>query len=149
MTLKPRHIRGFLSSAPPSRLAADTGRNPGRRRRPVGGQAVPKSLAVTRPLRMMRQGRAVPSADEKLGQFIIDVLTACGERGMQPPFIVCVASPNGSVLAVRIVGDGSPGESLAQHFEPEGFKTPITCMVIDQTGDAVRVSIKGGRAIFH
>jgi hypothetical protein len=32
---------------------------------------------------------------------LISVVETCIERGMQPPFIVCLVSTNGSTLAVR------------------------------------------------
>jgi len=69
-----------------------------------------------------------------------EILEICDEQGMQPPFILCAASPNGSVLCIRVSKDKDPAV-LAEHFEPEGFTFPIIVMVIDQTGEAVRIDI--------
>jgi hypothetical protein len=31
---------------------------------------------------------------------------------------------------------------LAEHYEPEGFTAPISCMVVDKFGKAARISIE-------
>ncbi len=95
-------------------------------------------------------------ADEKKA-FGMDGLTAaigeflqvCEKRGMVPPFILMGASPNGSVLALRVIGDGSDSEVLAEHYEDEGFRVPITCVVIDQTGEAARATIRAEKVTYH
>ncbi len=56
------------------------------------------------------------------------------------PFVICAASPNGSVLAIRADGRGN-SEILAKHFEPKGVQLPMTIMVLDQQNSAVRVTI--------
>jgi hypothetical protein len=78
---------------------------------------------------------------EELQEHLVNVLRQCIDNGMKLPFIVCVASPNGSVLATRI-NDGRGPDTLVQHFEDHGFKTPINIMVLDQDGEAIRVVIK-------
>jgi hypothetical protein len=70
------------------------------------------------------------------------------QRGLKLPFIVCAVSPNGSVYCIRCNGEAEP-EMLAQHVEPEGFRAPVTFMVTDQTGAAVRISVESGRLTFH
>jgi len=52
-----------------------------------------------------------------------DILERCLEMGMQMPFIMCSASPNGSVLCVRFAGEVP--NKLAEHYEPEGFRLPV------------------------
>jgi hypothetical protein len=84
----------------------------------------------------------------KLTEHLVEILSACDERGMRLPFILYAASPNGSVLCIRLDDDAEP-DVLADHFEPEGFKVPITCMVLDQTGEAVRITIDASRLTFH
>ena len=76
------------------------------------------------------------------------ILSECTNRGMQLPFVVCSASPNGSVIAVRYVEDGEP-TVLAEHFERDGFVFPVTTMIIDQAGAAVRVTIEPSDSKFH
>ncbi len=96
----------------------------------------------------MTDEKTVPGLDaltEVLGVF----LQECEQRGMVMPFILMSASPNGSVLVLRVVGDGSDGEVLAEHYEDEGFRTPITCMVLDQTGEAARATIRGSEVTYH
>ena len=83
---------------------------------------------------------------EELAEHLARILNACEERGMQPPFIFCATSRNGSVVCIRMAADEDT--VLAQHFEPEGFIAPISCMVLDQTGEAVRVTIDAGRLTF-
>jgi hypothetical protein len=80
---------------------------------------------------------------ESLQQLIVDVMNQCIENGMRPPFIVCAVSSNGSVLATRISEWREP-DTLAQHFEDNAFVTPINIMVVDSSGEAVPVVIRGG-----
>ena len=44
---------------------------------------------------------------EQLQDLIDNALRKCGERGMRPPFIMCVISPNGSILASMANGDSA------------------------------------------
>jgi hypothetical protein len=85
---------------------------------------------------------------EAISEHLAEVLKTCIERGMQLPFVLCAASPNGSVLCVRFNDSAGP-DTLAEHFEPEGFRVPVTLMVLDQTGEAVRITINAERVIFH
>ena len=78
---------------------------------------------------------------EELSSHVIDALEDCLERGMQPPFVMCAVSANGSVSATRLVSPETEMETLAEHFEEDGFRTPINIMIVDQAGNAVRVKI--------
>jgi len=78
---------------------------------------------------------------DELAEHLAGILSACEERGMQLPFIFCAASRNGSVVCIRMAADEDT--VLAQHFEPEGLIAPISCMVLDQTGEEVRLTIAG------
>ena len=81
---------------------------------------------------------------DKLSETLRDVLMVCIQKEMQLPFIVCAISPNGSVYCIRCNAEAEP-EMLARHVESEGFRLPVTFMVVDQAGAAVRVSVvKGG-----
>jgi hypothetical protein len=60
---------------------------------------------------------------------------------MKPPLVVCAASPNGSVMAIRVIPDKEP-DMLAEHFEPEGVAVPFTIMVLDQDNEAARITIE-------
>ena len=72
---------------------------------------------------------------------------------MKLPFIICAASPNGTVFCMRFGGPGGQPDVLAQHDKPGGFKSPINWMVLDQNGEAVRVTIDVKReretVVFH
>jgi hypothetical protein len=71
----------------------------------------------------------------------------CPGGEMKLPFILCAASPNDSVLCLRT--DGVDPEILAEHYEGGGFRAPITIMVLDQTGEAVRITIEAEGLKFH
>jgi len=58
-----------------------------------------------------------------------------------PPFIVIGLSPNGSVTVMRVRADGTDAELLAEHYEPEGFRVPMTLALIDQNNEALRGAI--------
>ncbi len=77
------------------------------------------------------------------------ILQECEHRGMVRPFVLVAASRNGSVLAVRIPGDGREGEVLAEHYEDGMFVVPVTCMVLDQTNEAVRITIGESTVTYH
>ena len=79
---------------------------------------------------------------------LISVVETCIERGMQPPFIVCLVSANGSILAVRFNVPDEP-DILAEHPQDGMFRLPINGMVVDQTGEAVRVVIDKEGTTFH
>jgi hypothetical protein len=72
---------------------------------------------------------------------------------MKLPFIICAASPNGTVFCTRFSGPGGQADMLAQHDELGGFKSPINWMVLDQNGEGVRVTIDVKReretVVFH
>ena len=38
---------------------------------------------------------------------------------------------------------------LAHHVEQDGFRRPVTFMVVDQIGAAIHVSVEKGRLTFH
>jgi len=89
------------------------------------------------------------NAMAQLSEHFGDILSACEDRGMQRPFIVCAASPNGSVLCVRANPDGEEPDVLAEHYDAHMFRLPITVMVLDQTGEAVRITITVKGVAFH
>src|SRR5262245_11615328 len=74
-------------------------------------------------------------------------LNACVDRGMQLPFILCAVAPNGSVAAMRT--DGVEQELLVEHIEPEGFRLPITILVLDHAGEVACITIDAERTSFH
>ena len=90
--------------------------------------------------------------DEAMKHFA-EIIRICRERNMKVPFIICAASPNGTVFCMRFSGPGGEPDVLAQHDEPGGFKSPINWMVLDQNGEAVRVTIDVKReretVVFH
>jgi hypothetical protein len=81
-----------------------------------------------------------PPEMHQFADWFAQIMRQCKQNGMVRPFIICAASPNGSVLAIRADGRGN-SEILAQHFEPKGVQLPMTIMVLDQQNRAVRVTI--------
>jgi len=72
-----------------------------------------------------------------------DVAAACRRRDLPLPIIVCAASSNGSFLVIRI---GAKETSvLAERIEESGFCEPFKVMLLDQSGKAVQLTVKGGK----
>jgi hypothetical protein len=86
---------------------------------------------------------------DDLSAMIAEVLQQCLDRGMQLPFIVCSASPNGSVLAVRFSSPGDEPDILAEHYEPSGFGIPMTIMILDRSNEAVGVTLDATGRTWH
>jgi hypothetical protein len=92
----------------------------------------------------------VDLAEFSLQEIINEILDQSLESGMRPPFILCTISPNGSVLIVRVFGDGTAPDVLAEHYENEMFRLPLTLAVIDQDNKAIRGEITAsGKRIWH
>jgi hypothetical protein len=66
---------------------------------------------------------------------------------MQLPFILCAVAPHGSVVAMRT--DRVEPELLVEQFEPEGFRLPITILVLDHAGEVACITIDAERTSFH
>jgi hypothetical protein len=79
---------------------------------------------------------------------IVAVLRQCIDNGMKLPFIVCVISPNGSVLVTR-ANKGREPDVLAHHIENDVFTSPVNIMVVDHHGEAVRIVIERGEISYH
>jgi hypothetical protein len=75
-----------------------------------------------------------------LSETLARIVDECAQDGMALPFIVCAASPNGSVLVTRKM-NASHTQVLAQHFENGGLKIPMSVMVLDQKNKAVRIVV--------
>jgi hypothetical protein len=75
---------------------------------------------------------------------ITEAISACLQRGMTLPFVVTMVGPNSSVYCLRYdkneIGDALEATALAEHGEPGDFASPINMMVVDQAGEAVRVT---------
>ena len=59
---------------------------------------------------------------------------------MQLPFILCAISPNGCVCCMRT--DGVNTEFLAEHDEEPGYQFPLTFIVVDQSGESLRLRVQ-------
>lgn len=70
-----------------------------------------------------------------------DVARACQRHNLLMPIIVCLASPNGSFLAIRIAAENST--VLARRFENDGFRGPFRVMLVDQANTAVKLVVNG------
>ena len=90
------------------------------------------------------------SDNEDLTTFLTKILDECVRRGMVLPFTFIAASSNGSVLAIRVPGNGSESEVLAEHFEDGIFLSPVNCMVLDQRDEAARIILQDdGEVTYH
>jgi len=76
---------------------------------------------------------------DKLQDSFRDVAKVCKEHDLVMPLIVCIASPNGSFLAIRV--DTEASTVLAQRHEGGGFRSPFRIMLVDQTNKAVKFSM--------
>jgi hypothetical protein len=79
---------------------------------------------------------------------INEMFKGCQEEGMVFPVIMCTISPNGSVLASRIDTFGC-ARILAQHSEPNGFRVPLSLVLIDQNNAVARITIDHAGNIVH
>jgi hypothetical protein len=70
-----------------------------------------------------------------------DVARMCKQHNLLMPIIVCIASPNGSLLAIRMGVEES--SVLAQHIEDDGFRGPFRVMLVDQSNKAVKLVVNG------
>ena len=86
---------------------------------------------------------------DDLAMQIAEVLQECISKGMRLPFIMCAASPNGSVLVTRFRFPGTEPDILAEHFETGGFRAPITIMILDQSGEARRITVTAAGRTWH
>ena len=86
-----------------------------------------------------------------LTSFLGSALKTCLARGMELPFVCVAAAVNGSVLAVRYdqADDGLRATPLAEHFQEGVFIVPINMMIMDQTGEAVRIKIDHEGAVTY
>jgi len=83
---------------------------------------------------------------ERLAGFIADGVAQCRDHGMELPFVIFASSANGSTCAACYFQSG-PGdklgcEVLGDHTLDSGFEFPINIMIVDQTGEAVRIEIE-------
>jgi hypothetical protein len=87
---------------------------------------------------------------EDFAAMLGEIFNRCEVQGMQLPFVVCAAAPNGSVLAMRHLGAGKDPDMLAEHSEDGMFRLPITIVVLDQCNIAVRITVAAdGKRTWH
>ena len=79
---------------------------------------------------------------DELTSAMREVVQRCEGNGMAPPFVVIMASPDGTVFAMRMPRDGQDPDVLAEHFEGDEMRLPVSVMILDQNGAATRVVIK-------
>lgn len=77
-----------------------------------------------------------------LNELLAEVFDHCEADGLVLPWIVTALAPNGSVLVVRMRGDGTPADVLAEHYEGGVFIAPMTIVVLDQRNEAAKVVIE-------
>ena len=78
-----------------------------------------------------------------------DILAQLEDRGMTFPLVLMCTSSNGSLLAIRVLGDGSEGEVLAEHCDNDIFTTPVHCFAVDQENRTAYVPIEVDDVVCH
>ena len=85
---------------------------------------------------------------DDLPKILAEIFSQCAEGGMVFPFIACAISPNGNVCVFRVEPAGN--EILAEHYETEPFRLPMTITVVDQKNEVAVVEIDdGGNIVRH
>jgi len=85
---------------------------------------------------------------DDLPEILAKIFSQCAEGGMVFPFIACAISPNGNVCVFRVEPAGN--EILAEHYENQPFRLPITITVVDQKNEVAVVEIDdGGNIVRH
>ena len=85
-----------------------------------------------------------------LREALTEIFERCDEKGLERPWTVCAASPNGSAVVLRIHGEGTPDQVLAEHIEPEGFLLPMSVVAIDRHNEAALVKLDvSGDKVWH
>jgi len=79
---------------------------------------------------------------------INEMFKRCEKEGMVFPLIMCTISPNGSVFASRMDSIGC-AKILVQHSEPDGFKVPLSLVLVDQNNAVARITIDHTGNIVH
>jgi hypothetical protein len=76
--------------------------------------------------------------EEWLTEGISRLLAYCESHGLEPPYIICVASPNGRVLVTRV----APGcaETLAEHGTCD-WLLPVSGILLYQTGRSLKLVV--------
>jgi hypothetical protein len=85
---------------------------------------------------------------DDLPEILAEIFSQCAEGGMVFPFIACAISPNGNVCVFRVEPAGN--EILAEHYENQPFRLPMTITVVDQKNEVAVVEIDdGGNIVRH
>ena len=56
--------------------------------------------------------------------------------------------PQRQLIGVRLTGEGS-AQTLAEHFEDEGFALPMTIVVVDRDNEAARITVTASGRAWH
>jgi hypothetical protein len=82
---------------------------------------------------------------EGLGDAFGEIFSKCRGLGMPLPYLVALVGINGSSTVYRMTAgkdhDGLDAEALVSHEVGGGFAIPINIMIVDASGDAVRVTM--------
>lgn len=76
---------------------------------------------------------------DPLTKHLVEIIETCVARGMAPPFLLCAVGRDGGLFAIRVSPDHDP-EVLVDHLGST-IQFPINIMIVDPTGEAVRVTI--------
>jgi hypothetical protein len=89
---------------------------------------------------------------EELGNIFVSVLQHCQKRNMPLPYLFVAVAINGGILGARYLldesGEGLEAEMLVEPTPGGMMQMPINVMIVDATGEAVRVLITPEGATF-
>jgi hypothetical protein len=79
--------------------------------------------------------------DKQLRNQLASIVEGAGdEYGLTYPFVVVIAAASGGIHGTRQHGDGRAPELLVAH-DPDEIDTPLSVLVIDETGAEVTVVV--------
>ena len=76
---------------------------------------------------------------EWLTESLSKLLDYCESHKLKPPYIFCVASPDGQALVMRVIPGRDP-ETLAERITAN-WQLPVSGLLLDQTGQALKLVV--------
>ena len=69
------------------------------------------------------------------------LLPYCASHGLKPPFIVCIASPNGWALVRRVIPGYTESSivTLVEHNPSGTWEPPLGGVLLDQSGQSLKL----------
>jgi hypothetical protein len=101
-------------------------------RRLAGGALRCRSIRCI--LRLTAEDPMMADQQSTIGELVQTVTADALADGLKPPFVICLVSPDGAVLAVRSDQDREP-EVLVNHAGDPGAGVQGVGILLDQSGE--------------